>query len=113
MNDYQLLSPPRNINGHDRVVRQAFLRSYTFQVRESYRERAIRSFRELSLKRSLRKLNEMGKMLVVQISCRMFDGRIRGRALGSFRLKLPRFSQFDPLKCFVLRKGDYSDELAI
>lgn len=114
MTSYELLlSPPR------RRDRSAFLRSYTFQVRESrsYRERVVRSFKELDLiKRGLKELDEMRKVLVVRISRHVADWRFISstRVFRSFRLKLlSGFGQFDPLRCFAgIRKGDCSDDLA-
>lgn len=111
---------------HDYLVRQAFLRSYQFSVKETFKEKIMRSIGEVNdvvkvvvvekIKRTAKKVNELTKVIAVDVRNELNDiaksilnevrleiseGRIRNRV---FRFRLP-VAAMVRLQCFTPR-GD-------
>lgn len=85
------------VDRHSYAVRQAFLRSYRFTVRESFAERCSRSVREAG---------EKGKA----VASKVFDWRVGFRVLRVFRSRLSEW-RMDPFGCFVTRNEHYIEHL--
>ncbi|XXG62163.1 hypothetical protein AAC387_Pa05g0584 [Persea americana] len=111
---------------HDYLVRQAFLRSYQFSVKETFKEKIMRSIGEVNdvvkvvvvekIKRTAKKVNELTKVIAVdvrnelndiaksilnEVRLEMSEGRIRNRVFW-FRLPVAAMVR---LQCFTPR-GD-------
>lgn len=111
---------------HDYLVRQAFLRSYQFSVKETFKEKIMRWIGEVNdvvkvvmvekIKRSIKKANELTKVIFVdvrnelneiaksmlsEVGHEISEGRIRSRVFR-FRLPVPGMVR---IQCFTPR-GD-------
>ncbi|RWW80851.1 hypothetical protein BHE74_00010788 [Ensete ventricosum] len=94
-----LLLPPRPRDDL-LLLRQAYLRSYQFTVRESFSDR---------LRRNLREAGGVGKAFLSEIVDQVFDVR---RVLRYFRSRLRR-AAMSPVRCFTPRKSCcYSGQVA-
>lgn len=110
----------------DYLVRQAFLRSYQFSVKETFKEKIMRWIGEVNdvvkvvmvekIKRSIKKANELTKVIFVdvrnelneiaksmlsEVGHEISEGRIRSRVFR-FRLPVPAMVR---IQCFTPR-GD-------
>ena len=92
--------PPRSRN--ELLLRQAYLRSYQFTVRESFSDR---------LRRNLREAGGVGKAFLSEIVDQVFDVRLGVRVLRYFRSRLQR-AAMSPARCFTPRKSCYSGQVA-
>ncbi|WOL04436.1 hypothetical protein Cni_G13157 [Canna indica] len=88
---------PRN----DVLLRQTYLRSYQFTVKERFRDR---------LRRNLKEAGELGWAIVSEIADRVFDARLEGVKTFRYFGSKVQAAAMSPLRCFVVRKKCYLED---